>query len=127
MRSAPFAEADTVVLLDVLHYMSEPEQDGVLARVRAALPTGGRLVLRIGDASSRAGFAIGRWVDRVVTFGRGHGLAPLAGRTLAAWRARLEELGFAVASEPMHAGTPFANVLIVATAVQPPGTAKGSA
>ena len=127
MRSAPFAAADTVVLLDVLHYVSEPEQDGVLARVRAALPTGGRLVLRIGDASSRAGFAFGRWVDRIVTFVRGHGFAPLAGRTLAAWRARLEELGFAVASEPMHVGTPFANVLIVATAVQPPGTAKGSA
>jgi hypothetical protein len=25
------------------------------------------------------------------------------------------ELGFAVASEPMHAGTPFANILVVAT------------
>jgi len=127
MRSAPFAEADTVVILDVLHYVSEPEQDSVLARVRAALPTGGRLVLRIGDASARAGFAISRWVDRLVTFVRGHGIAPLAGRTLASWRERLEELGFAVASEPMHARTPFANVLIVATAVHPPATANARA
>ena len=124
MRSAPFAEADTVVILDVLHYVSEPEQDAVLARVRAALPPGGRLLMRIGDASSRAGFAASRWVDRVVTFVRGRGFAPLAGRTLAAWHARLEQLGFAVASEPMHAGTPFANVLIVATAVHPPDAVK---
>ena len=127
MRSAPFAEADTVVILDVLHYVSEPEQDAVLARARAALPPGGRLLLRIGDASSRAGFAISRWVDRVVTFVRGHGFAPLAGRSLAAWRSRLEELGFAVTSEPMRAGTPFANVLIVATAVDRPGAAKAAA
>ena len=104
------------MILDVLHYVSEPEQDAVLARVRAALPAGGKLVLRIGDAA-RFGFAVSQWVDRVVTFVRGHGVAPLAGRTLAAWLARLEQLGFAVASEPMHAGTPFVNVLIVATVV----------
>jgi len=117
MRSAPFADVDTVVILDVLHYVSEPEQDAVLTRVRAALPAGGKLVLRIGDAAARGGFAASQWADRVVTFVRGHGVAPLAGRTLAAWRTRLEQLGFAVASEPMHAGTPFANVLIVATVV----------
>ena len=55
------------------------------------------------------------------------GFAPLAGRSLAAWRSRLEELGFAVTSEPMRAGTPFANVLIVATAVDRPGAAKAAA
>ena len=124
MRSASFAQVDTIVILDALHYVSEPEQDAVLARVRAALPAGGRLVLRIGDRSSRVGFAVSRWVDRAVTFVRGHGIAPLAGRTLAAWRTRLEELGFAVASEPMHAGTPFANVLIVATAMRSPRAAE---
>jgi hypothetical protein len=96
----------------------------VLARVRAALPPGGRLLLRIGDASSRGGFAVSHWVDRVVAFVRGRGFAPLAGRTLAAWHSRLEELGFAVASEPMRAGTPFANVLIVATAVHAPNAVK---
>jgi SAM-dependent methyltransferase len=127
MRSAPFVDVDTVVILDVLHYVSEPEQDAVLARVREALPPGGRLVLRIGDAGSPAGFVASRWVDRVVTFVRGHGFAPLAGRTLAAWRARLEELGFAVATEPMHAGTPFANVLIVANVVGPADVAKVAA
>src|SRR5205085_4982084 len=56
MRSTAFADADTVVLLDVLHYVSEPEQDAVLARVRGALPLAGRLVLRVGDTASRRGF-----------------------------------------------------------------------
>jgi len=116
MRSTAFSEVDTVVLLDVLQYVSEAEQDAVLARVRAALPIGGKLVLRVGDAASPRRFAATRWVDRLVWLARGRGFAPIAGRTLAAWRARLAELGFAVASEPMHAGTPFANVLLVGTA-----------
>ena len=115
MRTADFSAVDTVVILDVLHYVSIAEQDAVLARVRAALPIGGRLVLRIGDASMPRRFAASAWVDRIVTLARGHGFNRFAARPLAAWRARLAELGFAVTSEPMHAGTPFANVLLVAT------------
>ena len=115
MRTADFAAADTVVLLDVLHYLGMADQDAVLARARAALPYGGRLVLRVGDASSRGRFAASRWVDRLVTLARGQGFGRPVGRTLAAWQQRLRELGFSVASEPMRKGTPFANVLIVAT------------
>jgi len=115
MRTAPFAAVDAVVILDVLHYVSIAEQDAVLARVRAALPIGGRLVLRIGDASARRGFFASSWVDRFVKLARGQGFGGQTGRTLAAWKSRLAELGFAVESEPMHAGTPFANVLLFAT------------
>ena len=115
MRTAEFAAVDTVVILDVLHYVSIAEQDAVLARVRAALPTGGRLVMRIGDAAVRPRFLASAWVDRLVNLSRGQGFGRFFGRPLAAWRARLAELGFAVTSEPMHAGTPFANVLLVAT------------
>jgi len=120
MRTAEFAAVDTVVILDVLHYVSIAEQDAVLARVRAALPTGGRLVMRIGDAAVRPRFLASAWVDRLVNLSRGQGFGRFFGRPLAAWRARLAELGFAVTSEPMHAGTPFANVLLVATVE--PGT-----
>jgi SAM-dependent methyltransferase len=115
MRSAALPSTDTVVLLDVLHYVSEAEQDALLARVRAALPAGGTLVLRVGDASARRGFAASRWVDGAVAFARGKGVVPIVGRTLAAWRAHLEALGFSVTSEPMRSGTPFANVLLVGT------------
>jgi SAM-dependent methyltransferase len=114
MRHAPFPAVDTVVILDVLHYITVPEQDAVLARVRHALPEGGRLLLRIGDASSKRGFRASQWVDAVVTFVRGHRVVPQFGRPLADWIAQLESLGFEVRSQPMSAGTPFANVLLVA-------------
>ena len=114
MRSTPFPEVDVVVILDVLHYITVPEQDAVLARVRRALPVGGRLLLRVGDAASKPGFRTSQWVDAVVTFVRGHRVVPQYGRTLAQWVMQLESLGFAVKSEPMSAGTPFANVLLVA-------------
>jgi SAM-dependent methyltransferase len=114
MRTTPFPEVDAVVILDVLHYISVAEQDAVLARVRRALPAGGRLLLRIGDASARRGFLTSQWVDAVVTFVRGHRVVPQFGRTLAQWTSQLESLGFEVTSEPMSQGTPFANVLLVA-------------
>lgn len=114
MRHTPFPPVDAVVILDVLHYISVPEQDAVLARVRDALPLGGRLLLRVGDMASTRGFRVSQWVDAVVTLVRGHRVLPQFGRTLAAWTARLEALGFHVESVPMSQGTPFANVLLVA-------------
>ena len=114
MRTTPFPEVDAVVILDVLHYISQPEQDAVLARVRMALRHGGTLLLRIGDVSARRGFATSQWVDRIVTFVRGHRVVPQYGRTLSQWTAHLQSLGFAVQSRPMSKGTPFANVLLVA-------------
>lgn len=115
MRTTPFASADAVVILDVLHYVTLAEQDDVLTRARTALLAGGTLVLRVGDAAARRRFRASGWVDRLVTLARRQRSSPHAGRTLAAWQARLRELGFAVATRPMGQGTPFANVLLVGT------------
>jgi len=114
MRHTPFPESDVVVILDVLHYIDIAEQNRVLERVRAALRSSGRLLLRVGDASSRRGFLASQWVDAIVTFVRGHRVVPVFGRSLAAWIVRLEALGFRVDAVPMSQGTPFANVLLVA-------------
>ncbi len=114
MRTAQFPAVDTVVVLDVLHYIGVPEQDEVLTRARLALQTGGRQLLRIGDAAAKRGLWTSQWVDAVVTFVRGHRVTLQHGRTLAQWVAQLESLGFPVKSELMSAGTPFANVLQVA-------------
>ena len=114
MREAPFPPVDTIVMLDVLHYITVPEQDALLARVRAALPAGGVLLLRVGDATSKLRFRVSQWVDTVVTIVRGHRVTPQFGRPLSAWIAALHALGFHVNSEPMSQGTPFANVLMVA-------------
>jgi hypothetical protein len=50
----------------------------------------------------------------VVFFLRGHSSSRLYCRPLADWLALLQKLGFAVEALPMHAGTPFANILLVA-------------
>jgi len=119
MRTADFPAADSVVILDALHYIELDEQDEVLRRVRAALPVGGRLVLRVGDAASRLGFAMSQCVDRAVAAWRRQHRPPAAGRTLAQWETRLTGLGFEVDSLPMGRGTPFPNVLLVATVGRP--------
>jgi SAM-dependent methyltransferase len=115
MCKAAMPACDLVVILDVLHYVDHAAQEGVLRRVQGALQPGGRLLLRVGDAASRRGFAISQWVDRTVTRIRGHRVSPTWGRTLVEWTSLLQRLGFsAVQSIPMSAGTPFANVLLVA-------------
>jgi len=114
MCKAELPPSDLVVILDVLHYVDLVAQEGVLRRVRDALQPGGRLLLRVGDAASRRGFAMSQWVDRTVTRIRGHRVSPTWGRTLKDWMALLERLGFSVQSIPMSEGTPFANVLLVA-------------
>ena len=88
----------------------------MLARVRAALPIGGRLVLRIGDAAARRGFAASSWVDRFVKLARGQRLRPpcrpdarrLAGTPAPSSASRSR-------ASRCTRGTPFANVLLVAT------------
>lgn len=118
MCKAEFPACDVVVILDVLHYVDHAAQDGVLQRVRNALqPQPGqpaRLLLRVGDADSAGGFAASQWVDRIVTWARGHRVPPTFGRPLGDWVAALERLGFTVKAVPQSQGTPFANVLLVA-------------
>ena len=122
MRRAVLPPCELVVILDVLHYVDPAAQSALLTRVRDALLQGRggrprRLLLRVGDAASRRGFAISQWVDRAVTLARGHKAAPTWGRPLADWVALLQDLGFAVRCVPMSEGTPFANVLLVADVV----------
>ncbi|RZS51887.1 SAM-dependent methyltransferase [Sphaerotilus mobilis] len=114
MCEVAFPDCDTVVILDVLHYVDIAAQDAVLARVHAALTPGGVLLLRIGDADRRPGFVASQWVDRLVTWTRGHRVPPTWGRPLRDWLATLARLGFVAEARPMSQGTPFANVLLVA-------------
>jgi len=125
MCTAELPACDVVVLLDVLHYVDHAAQDALLRRVRQALAGSrrpGRLLLRVADATDRRRYAIGQWVDRIVTTVRGHAQPPTWGRPLAEWTALLQGLGFTVNAVPMNRGTPFANVLVVADLVAPRGT-----
>ncbi len=122
MCSTDFGQADVVVILDVLHYVDYEAQRDVLRRVRDALTPGGTLLLRVGDASAGLPFRISNWVDAVVTFVRGHRLSRLYCRPRAEWQGLLQALGFAVETLPMHEGTPFANILLVARLPASSGT-----
>jgi len=117
IRTADFGKADVAIILDVLHYISYEAQEDVLRRIRAALPAGGTFITRIGDAAGGLPFHYSNWVDRTVFFLRGHRLDRIYCRTLDEWLEVLQRNGFAVEPLPMHKGTPFCNVMLVAKAV----------
>jgi SAM-dependent methyltransferase len=117
IRATPFGSVDAVVILDVLHYMDGPAQRQVLAKVRAALPRGGLLLLRIGDAAGGLRFRYSQWVDKVIMLLRGHAWVKTHCRSVAQWVELLSECGFDARAMPMSEGTLFANVLLIAHAV----------
>lgn len=113
MCKSDFGQADAVVILDVLHYVDYAAQDDVLRRVRDALLPAGTLLLRVGDADGGLPFRMSVWVDRIVTFVRGHRNSRMYCRPLSAWKTALADLGFQVEAVPMNVGTPFANILLI--------------
>ncbi|MBI4808333.1 MAG: class I SAM-dependent methyltransferase [Nitrosomonadales bacterium] len=117
IRTADFGKADVAIILDVLHYISYEAQEDVLRRIRAALPAGGTFITRIGDAAGGLPFYYSNWVDRVIFFLRGHRLDRIYCRTLDEWLEVLQRCGFEARSLPMHKGTPFCSVMLIAKAV----------
>lgn len=114
IRHTPFPPVDAITILDVLHYFDHAAQDDVLRRARAALPPGGVLVARVGDAAGGWRFRLSRWVDQAVTLVRGHGVSPLYCRPVAEWVRALQALGLAVRVARSEDGPPFANTLLLA-------------
>lgn len=119
IRTTEFGPADVVVILDVLHYIDYAAQQEVLARARDCLGERGMLILRVGDESDSLRFRITLAVDRAVMRLRGHRFARLYCKPVSQWKRELEGLGFRVDPLPMSAGTPFANVLLVARRLLP--------
>jgi SAM-dependent methyltransferase len=117
IRTVDFGKTDIAIILDVLHYISYEAQEDVLRRIRAALPAGGTFITRIGDAAGGLPFYYSNWVDRVIFFMRGHGIIPIYCRTTDQWLEVLKRCGFEASSMPMHKGTPFCSVMLIAKAV----------
>jgi uncharacterized protein (DUF2062 family) len=111
----PEREVDTLLLIDVLHYLTLPEQDALLRRA-ARCVTHGRILIRELDAGRVGRSTITRgfeWLAKVSGYNRGR-----AGRHYRPAREIVDQLGLAgLSCEVIGAseGTPFANVLIVAT------------
>jgi len=113
LRRATLPPSDVVVLLDVLHYLDGTEQLALLQRVTQCLSTQGRMLLRVADRGPRLSVTL--LADRVGSLMRGHAWPRYHSRPVDEWRQLLDRLGFVTSATPMSAGTPFCNVLLVAT------------
>jgi SAM-dependent methyltransferase len=111
----PRAEFDTVLLLDVLHYLPRAEQQQLLGRVAASLPRG-RIFIRELDAIPGARSLATRaseWLAKISGYHRGRSTHHY--RPASEIVAELGALHFTCEVKGAAEGTPFGNVLIIAT------------
>jgi 2-polyprenyl-3-methyl-5-hydroxy-6-metoxy-1,4-benzoquinol methylase len=116
VRTAQAEPADTVLLIDVLHYFDRETQDALLTRAAGFVKPGGRLVLRDADIGRGWRSLMTRLEEGLFTtikFNRGE-------RVLFRDVARellplLEAQGMSCTVVPCWGRTPFSNVLLVAT------------
>lgn len=120
VREAGSEPADTVLLVDVLHYFDRDVQDALLVRAARLVRPGGRLVVREADRgrgirslATRVQEGIGTWAkvnvgERVLFRDVARELVPL-----------LEGEGFRCEVVPCWGLTPFSNVLLVAAREAP--------
>lgn len=114
VAQAELPPADTILLIDVLHYLPLAEQDALLVGARQALAPGGRLLVREldGDPSARSGITRAfEWLGRKIGVNRGRATAY---RTASSLTQLLEAQGLSCRVQGASESTPFANVLIVA-------------
>lgn len=115
VRQTDADPADTVLLIDVLHYLDPAAQDALLDRAADLVKPGGRLVVRDATAGGgwRSAFTLlVEWISMLVRFNRGEHIAlrDVARDVVPV----LEKKGLRCTVSPCWAGTPFANVLLVA-------------
>ena len=120
-RDAALEPADTVLLVDVLHYFETAAQDRLLDRAVTLVRPGGRLVVREASAGRGWRSSVTRAVEavaRLVRLNRGERivLRDVVREIVPALEAR----GLACVVEPCWQGTPFSNVLLVAARAAPP-------
>jgi uncharacterized protein (DUF2062 family)/SAM-dependent methyltransferase len=112
-RTAEYPPADTVLLIDLLHYFTIEEQDSILARAAEAVRPGGRILVREADTERGLRSAVTLLEERIFTglrYNRGERVRFRPAREIAA---RLEAAGLACEVRPAWGRTPFSNVLVV--------------
>jgi uncharacterized protein (DUF2062 family) len=119
LKNAEFSNFDTLLLVDVLHYLGAETQDALLERAARALAPGGRILIRETDGARRRSGYFTRLAERAARLTGWHrGNQTLCFRPLAELVARLEALGLRCRALDASRGTPFSNELLVA--VRPP-------
>jgi SAM-dependent methyltransferase len=112
-----FQACSVIVMLDVLLYLEEAQQERVLEKATTALRPGGLLLLREPDADASFAFRMTKLSAWLEALTRGKLGTKLHCRSAARWAELLERRGLVVDSAPMSDGTPFCNVLFVARKV----------
>lgn len=113
-RKAVYEPADTVLLIDLLHYFQIEEQNDILKRAAQAVRPGGRLLVREADTEQGLRSSLTRLEEAIFTtlrFNRGERVRFRPAREMTEI---LSGLGFICRIVPAWEGTPFSNVLIVA-------------
>lgn len=112
-KSVELPTSDTVLLIDVIHYLTLAEQDALLARAARAVRPGGRLVVREADTERgwRSFMTLAEELFfTLVRFNRGARVKFRPARDIAAV---LEAEGLRADVCPAWGGTPFSNVLVI--------------
>jgi uncharacterized protein (DUF2062 family)/2-polyprenyl-3-methyl-5-hydroxy-6-metoxy-1,4-benzoquinol methylase len=112
-RTAEWPDADTVLLIDVLHYFTIEEQDGILRRAASAVRPGGRIVLREADTERGLRSTMTLLEERVFTFLRFNRGDRVRFRSAREITRVLEAEGLRCRTQPAWGKTPFSNVLVV--------------
>jgi 2-polyprenyl-3-methyl-5-hydroxy-6-metoxy-1,4-benzoquinol methylase len=115
VRTAAVDPADTVLLIDVLHYFDRATQDALLDRAAALVRPGGMLLVREADRGRGARSLLTRVQEGIGTatrFNRGERvLFRDVARELVP---RLEAAGMRCEVQPCWGRTPLSNVLLIA-------------
>lgn len=111
VRNAELPPADTVLLVDILHYLTREEQDGLL--VRSARAARERVIVRDVDPDRGASSVLTQgweWVTTTLGYNRGARVAP---RSFDEITAVLEAEGMRV-SRALCSARALSNVLLIA-------------
>ena len=115
VRAMAIPEADTVLLVDIVHYLARDEQDDLLLRsARAARAPGSRVIVRDVDPDRGATSAFTQsweWVTTTLGYNRGARVSP---RSFTEITTLLEAEGLIVTRE-LCSAKGMSNVLLIAT------------
>lgn len=111
VRTSPLLVSDTVLLIDILHYLTREEQDALLVRAARAART--RVIVRDVDPDRGASSALTQgweWVTTTLGYNRGARVSP---RSFGEITALLETEGMAITRSSCSAKA-LSNELLVA-------------
>jgi SAM-dependent methyltransferase len=114
-ESFVFPRVDTVLLIDVLHYLEPETQDALLERAASAMQNGGRMLVREVGGKQPGGSWFTRSLEHLGAKLGINRARTLSFRPLHELVQVLERLGLECQTADASQGTPLSNSLIVAT------------